>query len=135
MRALCFLALSAVIAALVGCSSGKRSDAPAGPSETDALTEVGGMIRNHIAETGRAPAKQAELAKYQNEFPHGWAALTSGKVVVVWGGKVAGEGGGGGTAVVAYQKTAPETGGAAFLENGTVKQMTADEFKAATKAK
>lgn len=135
MRALCFVALSAAATALAGCSSGGRTVGTAGPSDADALTDVGGMIRSYAAETGRGPAKSADLAKYQNEFPHGWAALSAGKVVVVWGAKVAGEGGGGGTGVVAYLKTVPETGGPVFLENGTVKEMSADEFKSAPKAK
>lgn len=135
MRAFRLLTLSVFAAALAGCSSGNRSGTATGPTDADALTEVGGMVRSYAAEAGRGPAKQADLARYQNEFPQGWAALTAGKVVVVWGGKVAGEGGGGGTAVVAYLKAVPDAGGPVFLENGTVKEMTAAEFAAAPKAK
>jgi hypothetical protein len=134
-----YLTLSVVLlgAAVLGCSSSGKSDAAAGPSETDALTEVGGMIRSYVAETGRGPAKVADLSKHQTEFPNGWKALQAGQVVVVWGGKVAGEGegSGGSKAVVAYLKAVPESGGAVFLENGTVQQMTAAEFAAAPKAK
>lgn len=135
MRAIPSFTLLAVFA-LAGCSSNNRTGGQTAPSSADALTEVGGMVRSYASETGKGPAKQADLAKYQNEFPHGWAALKSGEVVVVWGAKVAGEGGeGGGTGVVAYLKTVPETGGAVFLENGQVKEMSAEEFKSAPKAK
>jgi hypothetical protein len=61
----------------------------------------------------------------------GYSAVEKGEIVVVWGTTVAGEGGGGGTGVVAYEKSAPDSGGAVLLQDGTVKQMTAEEFKSA----
>ncbi len=130
---LCLTTL-ALCGLLVGCSGNARTDGATSPTTNDALVEVGGMIRNYSSETGKGPTKQADLARQQQEYPFGWQALTAGEVVVVWGATVAGEGGGGGTGVVAYLKGVPESGGLVFLENGTVKPMTADEFKAAPKA-
>jgi len=89
------------------------------------------MIRDYSSEKGRPPAKMADLAQFKNHYNIGHSALEKGEVIVVWGTPVAGEGGGGGTGVVAYEKSAPDSGGAVLLQDGKVKQMTADEFRAA----
>jgi len=67
----------------------------------------------------------------------GFVSQYTGDVVVVWGAKMAGEGssGSGTGEVIAYEKKVPTEGGFVLLTSGTVKQMTADEFKAAPKAK
>lgn len=137
MRTLiCYAFALGLLGSALACSGSDPKSGTTAPNENDALAEVGGMIRNYSAEFGRGPAKQADLAKYQTEGPHGWKALTDGRVVVVWGATVAGEGnsGSGGTGVVAFLKEVPESGGRVLLENGTSKEMTADEFKAAPKA-
>jgi hypothetical protein len=46
-----------------------------------------------------------------------------------------GDAGKGGGDVIAYEKNAPNGGGYVLLTSGEVKQLTADEFKAAPKAK
>jgi hypothetical protein len=118
-------------AGLAGCSSKKSSDESGAPTAADALHQVANMIRDYTSQSGRPPAKLADLASMKNLYNIGYSALEKGEVVVVWGTAVAGEGGGGGTGVVAYEKAAPDSGGAVLLEDGSVKKMSADEFRAA----
>jgi hypothetical protein len=73
------------------------------------------------------------------QFPRGYQAVKSGEVVVLWGAKMPGEGevnaGTAPDAVIAYEKKTASEGGYVLLQNGTVKEMSADQFKAAPKAK
>ncbi len=129
------LAAPLVLAAawLAGCS-GPAGDSQDGPSRSDELNDVAGMMRDFGATFNRGPSKPADLLQYENAYPFGARALRSGDVVVVWGATMAGEGGGGREVVVAYEKKAPAEGGYVLLENGAVKQMTAEAFTAAPKA-
>jgi hypothetical protein len=130
-RAACLL----LAVGLVGCSSGKQSDKVDTPTTGDALLEVASMIRDYASTHNHPPAKVADFAPYEHLYIHGYKAVKSGDVVVIWGATVAGEGGGGSESVIAYEKTAPDSGGAVLMENGKVKQMTAAEFGSAPKAR
>lgn len=124
--------------ALAGCSSPNQSQQSSqGPGRDAVLQEVGGLIQMYSGETGRGPKKAADLAKYENGYPLGYQAVQSGEVVVLWGAKIAGEGeaASGPPDVIAYEKKTPTEGGWVLLQNATAKQMTADEFKTAPKAK
>jgi hypothetical protein len=129
------VALALVLALAAGCGS-KSGPGGAGAAQAPVLQEVANLLRAASAD-GRAPAKVADLAKYSNGSPTAYQAVKSGDIVVVWGAKMAGEGEGakGGGEVIAYEKDAPATGGYVLLTSGEVKQMSADEFKAAPKAK
>ena len=76
----------------------------------------------------------SDLAQLESLYPHGYQAVKSGEVVVLWGASMAGEEGGGSEKVVAYEKKVPTDGGHVLLENGQVKSMTSVEFAAAPKA-
>ncbi len=130
------LALGLTMAIGLPACSSKNSDSNAGaPTPTDALQQVANMIRDYSSNKGKPPAKLADLAQFKNHYNIGYKAVESGEVVVVWGAPVGGEGGGGGTGVLAYEKSAPDSGGAVLLQDGSVKQMTADEFRAAPKGR
>ena len=134
MRLLRLTALALVLALAAGCGS-KSGGGNAGAAQTPVLDEVAGLLR--AASETKTPTKVADLAKYEPTFPTGYRAVKSGDVVVVWGAKMAGEGssGSGSGEVIAYEKKVPTEGGFVLLTSGTVKEMTADEFKAAPKAK
>lgn len=119
---------------LAGCSSTNTPATPGKPDGNAVGFEVAGLIRSYSGENNKGPTKAADLKKYELGFPLGYAAVQGGQVVVIWGSTVAGEGGGGSKEVVAYEKDAPTAGGFVVLQDGSVKQMTADEFKAAPKA-
>jgi hypothetical protein len=122
--------------AVSGCGGdSKTNTGPREFSNADTLHEVAGMLRNHMAAKSAGPSKVADLAPFEIEYPRGFAAVKSGAVVVIWGAKVAGEGGTGAQGmIVAHMKDVPTNGGEVVLDNGDVKTLTAEEFKAAPKA-
>ncbi|MCS6864452.1 MAG: hypothetical protein RMJ56_11480 [Gemmataceae bacterium] len=97
------------------------------------------MLRTAVTESGHGPQKLSDLARFEHGYPLGYAAIKSGDVVVIWGAKAAPEGevaaGRAGQNIIAYEKQTPTEGGLVLLENGTIKRMTAEEFKAAPKAR
>jgi hypothetical protein len=123
----------------LGCSSAESVNTDGKPPEADVLGEVAGLISSYSGEFRKAPQKLSDLARYEPGYPLGFQALKSGDIEVVWGARMTieeGSGGYSGTAdVVAYQKQTPTGGGLVLLQNGDVKQMTAEEFKSAPKAK
>jgi hypothetical protein len=123
--------LAAGLVFLAGCSSGPPKELP--PSLT-LMQEVDSLLRAAAGGT-RTPTKVADLNHHQSLFPRGYEAVKSGAVVVLWGAPLKGEGeAGSNEAVVAYEKAVPTDGGFVLLSAGTVKKMSADEFKAAPKA-
>lgn len=82
---------------------------------------------------GRPPTKVADLNRYQNMYAHGYEAVKSGKVVVVWSQPLKGEGdiAKGGETIAAYEKDVPTEGGYVLMSAGSVKKMSASEFNAA----
>ena len=124
-----------VLSIVAGCSSG-GSTAEEVPLAAALLHEVGDLLR--ASGDGRGPAKVNDLAKAGEFYNRGFDAVKSGAVVVVWGAKMAGEGeieaGTAPKGVIAYEKAMPTRGGYALLQDGTVLEMTADEFKSAPKA-
>jgi hypothetical protein len=125
-----------VIAACLGLLAGCSSQPGAGaPPEFTLLQEVNDLLRAGAGAAGRAPAKLADLGRYQSMFPRAHEAVKSGAVVVLWGAPLKGEGESGkDEAVVAYEKAAPTDGGYVLLSAGTVKKLSAAEFAAAPKA-
>ncbi|HJZ55804.1 MAG TPA: hypothetical protein VKE74_12625 [Gemmataceae bacterium] len=128
MRHVVRLAAVAVTAAVVGCGGTPKSDAS--PAELNQLTEVVDLVKLYVEQRGKAPAGVADLRVFENAYPVGYEAVRSGEVVVSWGGRPADRS----SAVLAYHKAVPTTGGWVALASGEVKQMTADEFKSAPRA-
>jgi hypothetical protein len=119
-------------AVFAGCSA-----QPKGAEEPEyaLLQEVNDLLHSAAGATGRPPTKLADLDRYQSMYPHGYEAVKSGDVVVLWGGALKGEGESSkDDPVVAYQKAVPSDGGFVLLSGGAVKKMTAAEFGAAPKA-
>lgn len=123
-----------LIALLLGGCSGNASLPPSdGPTASDDLADVAGLLRDHTAEFQRGPSKLADTAKNEPLYSRGYKAVRSGDIVVLWGVAMPLEGGG--TAIVAYEKKVPSEGGGVLLLSGEVKQMSAAEFQSAPKAK
>jgi hypothetical protein len=129
MRVLLILSLAAAAA---GCGGQRAAEAEAAPGQR-ALTELAGVLPLFQ----KPPTKVGDLAPYRDAAPSAYESVRTGNVVVIWGVAMPGEGdaGKGTTDIIAYEKDAPTAGGFVLLHNGTVKKMTADEFKSAPKAK
>jgi hypothetical protein len=124
---------AAVIAVGCGLAAGCGETKPA-VSQTpnkDALAEVGQMLKSLADEGRKPPAKPAELESVEPMLPTAGPMIREGTLVYLWGTAYAA----GGDKVAAYEKKVPAEGGWVLLQNGTVKEMTDDEFKAAPKAK
>ena len=96
-----------------------------------ALDELGRALEDLAAEGRKPPAKLAELEPVEPMLPTAGPAIRNGEVVYLWGAAYAA----GGDKVVAHEKQTPTDGGHVLLQDGTVKAMTADEFRSAPKAK
>ncbi len=124
---------AAVLAAAVGCGGGAPMNSSGGatnPPAKDALADLGNMLESVAAAKQRPPGKQADLGQYDATNPAAAAALARKEIIYLWGNGLQP----GSTTVIAYQAAAEQSGGWVLLQDGTVKQMTADEFKAAPKA-
>lgn len=127
------IAGSALVAVVCGLAFGCSDSKPVVSKEPnkDALAEVGQMLKSLADEGRKPPAKAAELEPVEPMLPTAGPLLREGTLVYFWGAAFAA----GTDQVVAHEKKVPSEGGWVLLQNGTVKEMTADQFKAAPKAK
>jgi hypothetical protein len=121
-----------ILGFLAGCGSSHQAGGEL-TEEATTLQEVNDLL--HIAaSSGHPPAKLSDLDRHKALFPRAYDAVKSGQVVVLWGTPPKGEGEvGKDEVVIAYDKDVPTNGGHVLLSAGTVKKMSADEFKAAPK--
>ena len=130
-------AVAATLSLAAGCASETAAETPTPPVVAE-LQEVAELLRAS-GSPEHPPAKPADLAKAGEFYNRGYAAVKSGDVVVLWGSRMPGEGevaeGLAPKIIVAYEKQTPAEGGHALFLDGTIESLTADEFKAAPKAK
>jgi len=114
-----------------GCGGAKPAD-EGDPTVRNARQILGGLSEIYtFAQTTnkRPPAKLQDIEKFSRAEAFTYPALARGEVVVFWGANI-----GSGSAILAYEKNAPLQGGWVLLQDHTLKQMSAEEFKAAPKA-
>jgi hypothetical protein len=95
------------------------------------LTDLGLLLQDLAANNRPVPTNQTEMAAHDALWPSVSPGLVNNEIVYQWGGRIDPAGG---ETVLAYEKKAPSEGGWVLMQDGTVKQITADEFKAAPKA-
>lgn len=127
------LLVSCLFTASACKSSSTSGSRPNEPTASDDLLEVAGLLKDYSTEFGRGPARLEDTEKNQPLYPRGYEAIKSGRMVVTWNVAVAADGSGG-TGIVAFEKKAETEGGAVLLQNGQVKNMTADEFRASPRS-
>jgi hypothetical protein len=100
------------------------------------LKQIGLAYHNMNDATNKAPAKAKDLAPYFENSKKLLNFLESGQIVFLYNVRLQQILGGAGTSntVLAYVKEAPTKGGLVLMADGSVKKMTADEFKKAPKA-
>jgi hypothetical protein len=129
IRATCVLA-AAFLAAAAGCGGG-GSQGMGTPSAREKLAEVKSMLDTLAADRQKPPSKLAELGAVEPMLPIAAGDIRSGEIVYVWGTALAP----GSAAVIAYEKKVPTEGGWVLLQDGTLREMTAEEYNSAPKAK
>jgi hypothetical protein len=122
--------LLSVFAILPGCA-GKPPAAPP-VSQTKAMQEIAELYKFIAYERRPAPKKLSDLADYQDSLGDAWPGLQSGEVVINWGAGLSKTGEAGQT-LLAYSRDAATESGAILLCDGTVKEVSAQEFKSLQK--
>jgi phage/plasmid-associated DNA primase len=118
--------LAAFVAA--GCKGSTPEAEPKLQKAKSELTEIYEIYQAYTKQNQQPPKQLSDLKKKEFEgiYPVGSQALQKGTYVAVYG--IAGKDSG---TVLAYEKDTPTSGGAVIMADGTVKTMSADEFKAA----
>ena len=114
-----------LLASVAGCAA--TTDTPL-PKNQDDLKQIHEIYQHFVKSQEKPPGEVSDLTQRQYERIHPGTvkALQDGKYLVVFGitAKDAGT-------VLAYEKDAPVQGGTVIMADGSVKTVTADEFKAA----
>jgi len=139
---------SAVVAAMVpmvpmvpmvlmsgaGCSSSKTApETLAQPTAADGLTNLRDLFRQAAAGKATLPTSAADFAAVEPFYPVAGPFVLSGAVDSAWGAGVK-QGGDAATRLLAWETAAAKDGGWAMFQDGTIRELTADEFAAAKKA-
>ncbi len=126
-RAIASLLALSLAAILPGCGSDPAKTAAVNYN-LGTLEEVGDLYRSVAGGGKAAPKSIKDLARNKDLFLSGYNAVDKGEIVVNWGvTPVPGE-----TAtdeILAYKSDVPTAGGPVLLKNGTIKTITAAEFK------
>lgn len=136
IRVIAGAAFAALALLVAGCggkgeSGGGASGGGGTPSGKEALASLSDLLKDFDARKAKPPARMADVEAVEPVFPGAFIGLSRQDIVYAWGsGLNAGSAG----TVIAHEKTADSAGGWVLLQNGDVKQMTADEFKSAPKA-
>ena len=121
-----FAALFVLVGLFLTTGCGGKED-PAVVREKVEFQEIYRVYQHFVKSQEKPPAELSDIATTQYEmlYPVTIKSLQDGKFVVVWNvnSKDA-------RTVLAYDKDAPEKGGAVLMANGTMKTMTAREFAA-----
>ena len=105
------------------------------PSELRGLKELSQVYREFDQKHKRAPKSLKEMKIQGQRDPIAVTMINSGDLIVQWGAPLS-AGGEASETVLAYVKTVPEKGGYVLMQDGkTIKEMTADEFGKASKAR
>jgi hypothetical protein len=122
----CILAVGLVATALAstGCG-GKSGTGSIAEIGRDELLDIWDMYQTFNQQSGKPPASANDLKTLARGSPLGGRQLSDPNYIVKYGTPV------GGANVLAYHKDVPTQGGLVLMSDGTVKTMTADEFKAA----
>jgi hypothetical protein len=136
-RFACALVLAGT-SALVGWGCGVQANVPQ-PDRNLALQDVADLYRLYVETNKKPPQNVQDFARYEQGMPSGYWAIKRGNVVVQWGANLSDTSGlvsssDSADEVLAYEKNVPTEGGDVLMKNRTIKRMTADEFKSATKA-
>jgi hypothetical protein len=107
----------------------------ADPATANDLKQIGLAYHNYYDANQKAPAKAGDLSKYLDNNKKLLDMLDSGNVVFVFGVGILDMKDGTSNTVLAYVKDIEKDGGLALYGDGSVKKLTADDFKKAIIAK
>jgi hypothetical protein len=92
--------------------------------------DLGQFALMYLAECiSRPPHSLADLPEVRRDMPKAYPAFEDGRYVVAWGADPNHAPGGASRTVLAYEKAAPEKGGVVVFLDGSVRNVTAQEFQ------
>jgi hypothetical protein len=116
-------------------NQGNLGDRVTAMRRTNDLKQIVLAYHNHVdANRGRPPARAEDLGPFVENDARILGALKSGEYVILWNSTFQAMTAGTSNTVLGYEKQTPEKGGLVAMADGSVKTMTAQEFKAAPKA-
>jgi hypothetical protein len=110
------------------------AQAGANARTTNDLKQIGLAYHNCVDATGKAPAKAEDLAPFLCNNKRMVDLLKNEDIVFFFGVGIAQMTSGTSNTVLAYDKDVPDKGGLVLMGDGSVKKMSAEDFKKATKA-
>jgi len=119
------LAVALMVAGQVGAGANVSND----------LKQIALAFHNCLDATNKAPQKADDLEPYLDKNQKLIDALKGGEYVFLYGVTLQQMTQGTSNTVLAYQKDVPTKGGFVAYGDGSVKRLTADEFKKAILAK
>ncbi len=115
---------------------GGPTSVPNAPEHFDfgTIEEVNTLYRSATSLKKSPPTSLKDLTARSALFGSAYQAIEKGDIVVYWGVDTGSAGqGAGGAEILAYKSDVPTNGGPVLLTDGTIKKISADEFKAAPK--
>src|SRR5262245_1790713 len=125
MKAILSIAIVAVLSGTVQAQDQVR------PND---LKQIGLAYHNHISDTTKAPQKAEDLAPYFDNSKRLLDFLKTKQIEFFYGVGIAQMTEGTSNTILAYEKDAPTKGGQCLFGDGSVKKLSAEEFKKAPKA-
>lgn len=155
LRVVIGVPIMGLLLALAGCgrepaSAPPQSDQPVPPGQAvgrllpalgrdqalHELREIGRLYQLYLASSGKPPAKLEDWQELKKDYSKGYQALAEGRYVFIWGADPESMSTTGpANTILAYEKDAPVKGGVVLLGDGSVKNMSLQEFQATAKAK
>jgi hypothetical protein len=136
-RLMMALSLGLCSFSLVGCGSRQPVATPESATLSK-LNDVAELYRIYSITNKKPPKSKAEAAKMENAVPSGLTPISTGDIIVLWGGELTDLNeeptGPKSDTILAYEKDVPDKGGKVLLLDRNIKTMTPEEFAAAPKA-
>ncbi|HEY7329934.1 MAG TPA: DUF1559 domain-containing protein [Gemmataceae bacterium] len=109
--------------------SGAKADTRDVRLRTNQLKRIGLAYHSYLDSSKKPPAKVEDLAPYYENDAQITMAIKGGTFVVFWNSSFQAMTAGTSNTILGYEKETPEKGGLVLMADGSVKTMTAKEFK------
>jgi hypothetical protein len=123
--------LAVGVGLLFGSAASAQNVQKDAPIQTDFRT-IGLAYHGYHAANQRGPSKAEDLAKFLQNDKRLLGFLKSGKITFIYGVGIDDMPAGTSATVIAHDRGIARTGGLALLGDGSVRKMTAEQFKKAT---
>ncbi len=128
------LVAAAVLVVGAGCTAQKTAtEKLAGPTAADGLTNLRDLFRQAAAGKAALPKSLTEFTAVEPFYPVAGPFVLSGDITCAWGAGLK-EGAEAAKRILAFETQAAKEGGWVMFQDGTIREVTVEEFAAAAKA-